>query len=274
MIPGKEVVQTYTLTNSSDSKLISVDIVPFLPDIENPEEIVINEKEGLVQSKTYQSWFSIEKPEVSFGQKFNLPGSSEQKISIKISVPKNAILKDYYFTVLFSVEKANPLISENALQTKAQIGSNILITASEKEEVYKASRTILFSSPFIIDSLQKINFKILIENTGRAFAKPIGKITTENLITKKTEVLNLSPLNILSSYSREIYCLKSEEIVSCESSPKILLGLYKSTLTYNLDGENQIHQEEIFTFAFPFSFIIAVIVIIIIYKIIFSKTKK
>jgi hypothetical protein len=274
MIPGKETVQTYTLTNGSDSKLISIDIVPFLPDIENPEEIVINEKDGLIQSKTYSSWFSIEKPEVVFGQKFNLPSNSEQNISVKISVPKNAILKDYYFTVLFSIEKANSLISENSLQTKAQIGSNILITASEKEDVYKASSTVLFSSPFIIDSLQKIDFKIILENTGRGFGKPIGKITIENLITKKTEVLDLAPLNILSSYSREIYCLKSEEIVPCESSPKILIGLYKSTLSYNLDSESQIHQEETYTFAFPISFIVAVIVTIIIYKIINSKIKK
>ena len=273
MIPGKEIVQTYTLTNSSDAKLISVDIFPFLPDIENPEEIVINEKEGLSKSNTYQSWFSIENPKVSFGQKFNLSGTSEQKISIRISVPKNAVAKDYYFTVLFSIEKTNPLISDNSLQTKAQIGSNILITASEKEKVYMSSRTVLFSPPFIIDSLQKINFKIILENTGRAFSKPIGKITIQNLITKKTEVLNLSPLNILSSYSREIYCLKSEEIVPCETSPKMLFGLYKSTLNYNLDGENQIHQEESFTFAFPFSFIITIIVVIIIYKIINSKTK-
>jgi len=118
------------------------------------------------------------------------------------------------------------------------------------------------------------NFKIIIENTGRAFAKPTGKITIENLITKKTEVLNLSPLNILSSYSREIYCLESEEIVSCESSPKLLLGLYKSTLNYNLDSEGQNYQEESYTFAFPFSLIIAILVILIIYKIINSKTKK
>ncbi|MFH1971334.1 MAG: hypothetical protein ABIJ05_03055, partial [Patescibacteria group bacterium] len=105
MVPGKEIVQSYKLTNNSDSKLISVNIVPFLPDIKNPEEIVLNEKEGLIQSNTYQNWFSIEKPKVNFGEKFNLPGNSEQEIRIKISIPKNAILKDYYFTVLFSIEK-------------------------------------------------------------------------------------------------------------------------------------------------------------------------
>ena len=274
MVPGKQIVQSYKLTNNSDSKIISVNIVPFLPDIENPEEIVLNEKEGLAQSNTFRGWFSIEKPKVNFGEKFNLEGNSEQEIRIKISVPKNAILKDYYFTVLFSIEKSNTLVSENSLQTMAQIGSNILITASEKENPYKAAKTILFSSPFIIDSLQKINFKTIIENTGRAFTKPIGKITIENLITKNTEVINLSPLNILSSYSREVYCIKSEEIVPCETSPKILLGLYKSTLSYNLDNEGQIYQEESFTFAFPFSLIISILVIIIIYKIIVSKTKK
>ncbi|MFH1971435.1 MAG: hypothetical protein ABIJ05_03580, partial [Patescibacteria group bacterium] len=216
----------------------------------------------------------IEKPKVNFGEKFNLPGNSEQEIRIKISIPKNAILKDYYFTVLFSIEKPNTHISESSLQSMAQIGSNILITASEKENPYKAANTILFSSPYIIDSLQTINFKIIIENTGRAFAKPIGKITIENLITKKTEVLNLSPLNILSSYSREIYCLKGEEIIACETSPIILLGLYRSTLIYSLDNEGQNYQEESFTFAFPFSLIISVLVILIIYKIIVSKTKK
>ena len=109
---------------------------------------------------------------------------------------------------------------------------------------------------------------------GRAFAKPIGKITIENLISKNTEVLSISPLNVLSSYSREIYCLKGEEIIPCETSPKILLGLYRSTLSYNLDGEGQIHQEESYTFAFPFSLVIAVFTILIIYKIINSKTKK
>lgn len=274
MVPGKEIVQSYKLTNNSDAKFISVNIVPFLPDINNPEEIVTNEKEGLMLSNTYRGWFSLEKPKVNFGEKFNLEGNSETEIRIKISVPKNAILKDYYFTVLFSIERINTLVSENSLQSIAQIGSNILITASEKENPYKAAKTVLFSSPFIIDSLQKINFKTIIENTGRAFGKPIGKITVENLTTKNSEVLNLSPLNILSSYSREIYCLKGEEIIPCETSPKILLGLYKSTLNYSFDSQGQNYQEESFTFAFPFSLIISVLVIIIIYKIIVSKTKK
>lgn len=274
MTPGKEIVQSYKITNNSDSKLISVNIVPFLPDIENPEEIVLNQKEGLVESDIYQSWFSLVKPKTNFGEKFNLPANSEEEIRIKISLPKNAILKDYYFTVLFSIEKPNNLISETSLQSTAQIGSNILITASENESLFKSAKTILFSSPFIIDSLQKINFKIILENNGRAFAKPIGKITIENIISKKTETLSLSPLNILSSYTREIYCLQEEKIVFCETSPKILLGLYKSTLSYNLDGETQNYQEENYTFAFPFSLIIAILVVLIIYKIINSKTKK
>ncbi|MBU0998658.1 hypothetical protein KJ570_03990 [Patescibacteria group bacterium] len=274
MVPGKQIVQSYKITNDSSSKLISVNIVPFLPDIKNPEEIVLNLQQGLVESNVYESWFSIEKPKINFGEKFNLPANSEEEIRIKISVPKNATLKDYYFTVLFSIEKPNTQITESSLQSMAQIGSNILITASENENPYKAAKTVLFSSPYIIDSLQKINFKIIIENTGRAFGKPIGKITIENLITKKTESLNLSPLNILSSYSREIYCLKEEKIIPCETSPKLLLGLYKSTLNYNLDGEGQSYQEESYTFAVPFSLIIAILVVLIIYKIIVSKTKK
>lgn len=274
MVPGKEIVQSYKITNSSDSKLISINIVPFLPNINNPEKIVLNQKEGLVESTTYRKWFTIEKPKVSFGQKFNLPANTEEEIRIKISVPNDAILKDYYFTVLFSVEKANTLISESSLQSMAQIGSNILITASEKENPYRSSSTVLFSSPFIIDSLQKINFNIIIENIGRAYGKPIGKITVENLITKNTEVLSLSPLNILPSYSREIYCVKTEELVPCETTPKILLGLYKSTLSYSLEGEVQNHQDISYTFAFPFSLVISIFVVIIIYRIINSKTKK
>jgi len=274
MVPEKEIIQSYKITNDSSSKLISVNIVPFLPDIKNPEEIILNKKQGLVESNIYKSWFSLEKPQVNFGEKFNLPANSEEEIRIKICLPKNAILKDYYFTALFSIEKPNTQVLESSLQSSAQIGSNILITASENENPYKAARTILFSSPYIIDSLQKIKFKLIIENTGRAFGKPMGKITIENLISKKVETLNLSPLNILSSYSREIYCLKEEKIVACETSPKMLLGLYKSTLNYNLDGESQNYQEESYTFAVPFSLIISILVVLIIYKIIVSKTKK
>ncbi len=273
IVPGKEIVQSYKITNDSDSKLISVNIVPFLPDIKNPEEIILNEKEGLVESDVYKNWFSIENPEVNFGEKFNLPSNSEQEIKVKISVPKNATLKDYYFTILFSIEKLNTIISENSLQTVAQIGSNILITASEKENPYKAAKTILFSSPFIVDSLQNIKLKVIIENTGKTFTKPTGKITIENLLTKNTETLSLSPLNILSSYSREIYCLDKEEIIPCKSSPKILLGLYKSTLNYNLDEEGKNYQEITYTFAFPFSLIISILIILIIYKTIVSRTK-
>ena len=273
IVPGKEIVQSYKITNDSDSKLISVNIVPFLPDIKNPEEIILNEKEGLVESDVYKNWFTIENPEVNFGEKFNLPSNSEQEIKVKISVPKNATLKDYYFTILFSIEKLNTIISENSLQTVAQIGSNILITASEKEDSYKAAKTILFSSPFIVDSLQNIKLKVIIENTGKTFTKPTGKITIENLLTKNTETLSLSPFNILSSYSREIYCLDKEEIIPCKSSPKILLGLYKSTLNYNLDEEGKNYQEITYTFAFPFSLIISILIILIIYKTIVSRTK-
>lgn len=273
MMPGKEVVQTYKLTNHSDSKIISVDIVPFLPDLVNPEEIVLNEKEGLVQSATFRSWFRIEKPNIAFGEKFNLPANSDQDIFIKISIPENTIQKDYYFTVLFSVEKTNTLFQGNFLETAAQIGSNILISASEKEDLYKSANTLLFSSPFLVDSLQNITFKIIIENTGRAFAKPTGILTIENMLSKKKEVIKLSPLNILVSSSREIFCLKDQEVVECKSEPKIHFGLYKSVLKYTLDDQGQNYQEETYTFAFPFSLIITVLTVYLIYKIIIVKTK-
>lgn len=266
--PGKEVVQNYILKNEGNSTLVSVSVTPFYPQgTQGFQEF----RDDLTSS--YQNWFFLIDPNIALGTSFNLPKGQSQTISLKIAPPRDASLKDYYFAVFFTTQQD----SETGLDTgysQAKVGSNLLITVSDDGEPVKNVSIKKFSAPLIIDSFAKLSYSVTLENIGRAYVAPMGKIIVSSKPFGSSSELTLAPVNILVSSERDIPCLSGEEQINCSLEKKFPLGLYRAKLTFSLDEETQIYTSEIVTFAFPFSLILGIIFIFAVYKIIFKYVKQ
>ena len=274
IIPGKEITQTFTISNDGEDGMASIYIVPFRAQGEKGV-VVLDENNIITDTSPYASWFKISSPVSSSGQNFYLGGGQSKNVDIQITPPKNAEEKDYYFTLLYELTNDVPGgIAPVGPTNKARIGANMLISVSKEETPETSFSIVEFSAPKIVDSLGKINFNVRIRNNGSYFLKPSGKIVIEP-ITGSSETLDLAPLNIVSNSIRNIPCIEGEGIISCQSNNKVLIGIYKATLKIKTDNQENYQEKTATTIAFPFSILLAVVLIIPIYKIIrYPKQRK
>jgi hypothetical protein len=255
--PGKSYSQTFTVKDDGIPVTIVPKIIPFIPlDREGHAELI--ENQNAVDS--YSSWFSFDQTPISLGT------TGSHDFIVKITPPGNIAEKDYYFTFIAAVQEDNNLGVNNSL-SQARIGANLLINISSSGNPEKSASVINFSAAKIIDSFTGLTYKVLIGNSGSSFFKPVGKITVEQIFGK-TVTLNLAPLNILVGGSRNISCLDGETLVPCKVPGKFLIGIYRSNLSFTVDGSGTSIDKQIYTIAFPFTIIIGLCVIFIIYRIV------
>lgn len=267
--PGKTITQNYQIVNGGNDGLYSVHIYPFLPNGQNGQ-IDINEKADIDNHPLYSGWFTLLQPTIKFGEKFNVPAGSTTTIAIKLNIPHEATQKDYYFVVIFQSENEIGL-GQSVSQTQGRIGSNLLVSVSEDGEPFKVADIKEFTAPFIVDSLGKIDYSVVLKNVGRTFFKPTGVININNFLSKKETTLQIAPQNVLAFSERKISCLKEESLIDCQYDSPVLLGLYRAKLTFTLDGGDKVYEAEVKTIAFPFSLIAVILIIFIIYRIINKK---
>lgn len=273
IIPGKEFSQTFTITNDGSDGMASIYIIPFRAQGENGN-VTLDEKNAVTETSDYASWFSIISPVTSFGEKFYLSGGESRNVIVKISPPEDAAEKDYYFTLLFELNNEIPGgISPTGPTNDARIGANLLISLSKDGNPQKALNIVEFSAPRVIDSLSKLKFNIRIGNFGSYLFKPNAEISIKPMFGL-TETLKIAPLNVISDSIRNIPCIKDEETISCESSRKVLIGVYKSTLSVSPDDEENSLTKSVTTIAFPFSITLGLIFIFATYKIIKNAKNK
>lgn len=268
--PGKSITQTYQIINSGSDSLYSVHVYPFVVNGDNGL-IDINEKADVANNPTYSDWFKLVKPEVNFGDKFNVVSGSTTTVTLDITIPYQATQKDYYFVVIFQSENETG-IGQSVSQTQGRIGSNLLISVTEDGQPAKVADIKEFKALFIVDSLSPINYSLIIKNIGRTFFKPVGKIIINNPLFKRTVNLQVAPQNVLAFSERKLNCLEGENLIDCQIDSPVLLGLYKAKISFTLDGSTKVYEAEADTIAFPFSLILVFIVIVIILKIIIKKT--
>jgi len=289
--PGKSITQVYKLQNTDETDLaLTSKIVPFRPlgekgDITFTSEGINPPISGLreppqAQENTLETdernWFSFQNADLSLGQKFILPAGQEQEVVLKIKTPQEAVEDDYYFTLLFETIPGIFLPSESGGQIEAKIGSNILLTVSqtgkpkkqaEIEEFTIRNPQFVIRNFLIIDSFTQPKFTVRLKNTGNAFFKPSGSITTSGWFNQRW-ALNLLPENVLVNSIRRIRCQKSMPLANKESTPgkegsqqilaspcqleaKFLLGKYTSKLEFGTDEINGKYQNQIVFWALP-----------------------
>jgi hypothetical protein len=255
--PGKSYSQIITVKNDGVPVVIAAKIFPFVPfDSQGHAELI----EDVNSVNAFDGWFFFDPNPVSLGT------TASHNYIVRITPPPTAEEKDYYFTFIAEVQNGAGL-GISSSQAQARIGTNILVRVSKDGNPYKKASIIMFSAPKIVDSFSPLNYEVLLGNSGHSFFKPIGKITIDQVFGSTT-ALELAPLNVLTGGTREITCTRDEELIPCKMPGKFLIGIYRSNLSFTVDGAGSSIEKQIYTIAFPFSIILGLATIFIIYRII------
>lgn len=255
--PGKEVKQTYALTNNGSDIILKPKLIYFIPsdlmgnvittDIPAPDWIRYNPDQFTIKNQ-------------------------EQKIfNISLSPPETAPETDHFITLIFESQEPNSITDDNLSLYKTEIGSNILVTISKDGNPKKSAEVVKFKAPLVSDPLIPFSFEVLIMNNGNSFWKPNGKI-----IINDEEMLKLAPQNILSGYSRSINCLDGESLVDCTPKQKLIIGKMITKLEFSIDDEAKIYKSETTTYVFPFIYAIIILLLLTLirYKVIFKVWRR
>lgn len=274
IMPGKKTQQTFSIINEGMDGYASVRIVPFTPQDEEGNVNVIDNP-NFSDTAAYENWFTLLSPSAKFGDKFFLRQGEKKDIKLTISPPVEAKEKDYYFTLLYEMEPGDlaQLGGYSGNISKAKIGANLLISVSKDGKPYKKAQVVEFSAPKLIDSLSKLSYTLRIENTGQFFFKPTGKITVNPLFGKK-EVLEIAPVNIVSSTVRNVPCILAEELIKCTYDKTVLAGFYKATASFTTDGEGKEYVAQTTTIALPFTIVFAITSVFLVFFLVRNITNK
>ena len=278
--PGKSITQVYKLSNGGETDLAMTSlIVPFEPSDELGNIKLLSESGSVSfrsNSVPFRNWFSFQNADLALGQKFILKSGKTQEIVLKVGVPKDAKEDDYYLTLLFETITGGFLGSQSEAQAQAKIGANILLTVSQTGEPLRQAEILEFrikNNKFrIIDSFDKAEFLLRIKNTGKAFFKPIGTITTTGWFGQKY-ILDLLPENVLVNSVRQIQCGADEQITPCQLPTKFLFGQYKAKVEFGLDKVSDDYTAETIFWVIPAKLILAFLTTVFILFIIKSKLR-
>lgn len=228
--PGKTVTQLYEISNDSSSELyLTTKIVEF-----EPADLEGNIR--LDKSETKKPFFSLDSDRLALGETFKLSPGTKKQLKLKIAIPEDEPENDYYFTFLIEQSDIGEFVSQPN-SNLIKLGSNILLTISNTDNPKKEGKVIKFSPlPKIADIFNKVNFKIIAENSGKSFFKSEGKIEIINLANRKTvKTLNLRPDNILAGYSRNLVCFNEDKTEPCRFS-SFMPGVFRATISFLPDG--------------------------------------
>jgi hypothetical protein len=233
--PGRTTRQAYKLTNNSDRPLkVIPQIYSFSPQGENGQTKINYQTEE-------PGFFSLEN-NLKIGEPFTIEVGETTEIVLKIKIPANSTEADYYYTLLFSTQTESE-IGQTQTTATTQIGSHILLTISKTGELPLLARIIDFSAPPIVDSFSPVEFTLHLENWGKAFWKPFGKITLKGLLNQREEI-KLLEQNILSKSSRKLSLPPIK--------PKLPLGPFKARLEFSPNENGQILSSEITFWYLPY----------------------
>lgn len=249
VMPGKEIKQVYSLTNSGGDTIITPKIYYFETSDDNGN-VSLTDTEA-------PEWVKYDK------SPFNLKFQDEKQFTVLISPPEDAEEIDYFLTLVFESTAPTDILGQNAIFYKTQIGTNILLTISKDGSPQKGAQIVEFQAPKIIDSvLGEISYKVIVRNIANSYWKPNGKIILEG-----NKSLKLAPLNVVSGGTRQIRCIENEAIVDCKVKGNLKIGQNKSTIEFSIDDDPKVYKETVNTFVFPFIYLFVAIALLTIAKV-------
>lgn len=264
--PGATITQAYDVINNSENPLLlNTEVLPWHP-IGNEGNVSY---QNIISSPNIL--FSLNNSDIKLGQVFTLAPGQKQQLVLKIETSSQASLDDFYYT-FFITQQGQTLDSNksNNTQTIGKIGSHLLLTVSNSEDVSNKAQITKFTvSPKLKDIfLTPITFNAEVKNNSNNFFKTKGTITI-NKNNVKVKELELSDNNVLTHSSRLISC---KDQTDCTFDPPFWPGSYTATLT--LDPSLSAPSATISFFVFPFSLTAILIVILTIFFILFRIKKR
>ncbi len=267
IIPGQSFKQKYKLANTGDPTLVVMQVVSFEP-IGSAGETSLRKKAGGPVE------FEIESSEITLGETFFMKNRAKREFELNIKVPEEASDRDYYYTL--AAQTTAPKAEAQSTSARAQItlGSHLLITVTSDVQSEIKPRIALFEIVpsyrlgllgfhiNLIDSLDRVPIRLVVDNKGKNLITPRGTITMKGILGL-VKTVEIKPQNVLAYSQKEL---------RIESTPLsgFFLGSYQVSALVNFGEGTPVVSASTSFFAFPFM-IIAVLLIAAVIMIIFIK---
>jgi hypothetical protein len=176
--PGEEKSLEINISNLLDKKqLISLAI----------NDLTLEENNRLSLLVAQNDLFGMKDWILADEQKWIFEPKETKKITLKVKVPKDATVGSHYAGIFF---RALPEIQGENFQTVlvgAQIGAYVLLNVDG--EVVGGGKINSFQAPVVARA--QTDLKVEFENTGNIHYIPHGEIDVKNLLSQKTEKIEL-----------------------------------------------------------------------------------
>lgn len=184
--PGKNVSQSYKITNFGDPGTLNTIITAFTPGDDKSSIVLVDCQKNALLSCNALPWLSISLDKGNLSS-FFLKTNDQANLTLKIAPPPDAASGDYYLSLIASSE--TPRGSENTGSSiVGKIVANILLTVSEDGRTSKKGEIEHFDvvggiqfelgnqKIILVDSFAQIPLFLSIRNTGTNVFGAQGKI--------------------------------------------------------------------------------------------------
>lgn len=197
--PGAKVVFPIKIFNTGDDLSLKVALESFTAKNEAGQIELLP-----TAPNPYVTWVKLQSGTLSLPSEkpFFLKASQDQEFKLKIDIPENTTLADYYFVILW---QSQPVFAgqETTAQTAGQIGLPVLLSVTSQDEYPVEGEISEFSSPRFLEQ-GPVPFTLRVKNTGRFHFAPTGTVEIKNWRGQKVSEVEILPQNILASTTRAL----------------------------------------------------------------------
>jgi hypothetical protein len=261
--PGKSVTQVYKLTNNGEPVIIT----PY---------IAMLSSSGIKEDPNFtpENWFSLLNTDIKLNEPFLLPSKQTKQIILRINPPLNTKMQDYYRALVFSTTPS-PADNSTISQISENLAAPLIVTVTESGLVPKGAVISKFEVPSFIDSFDPLDIDVEVQNTGRIYFHPNGKIELKGLLGKAS--YKLIPNVVLAGERKKLI---TENTVGTTSDNYTLhlsgffIGRYEVELNFTLDeGKEQITARKTF-YALPFKASLVISTLLVLTFLLGKRKKK
>lgn len=214
------------------------------------------------------------------------PGQQKQ-LTLHVDLPKDELLFDYYFSILFVNEPNLDTVNQSSTTQTGAIATNVLLSIGEDDAKGNIEE---FSAPLLLEK-GPVPFTLRVKNDSKQVINPAGEILIKNMFGQTVGKVDLLPVNILTDTIRAIPdSFQSPDATppakmengkwKMEITPKtywyetFLLGPYTADLRILLSDQGPVFRRTIYFFALPIQLAIGLIIALLITILIIAKLRK
>lgn len=270
VIPGQSFKQKYKLANTGDPTLVLIQVVSLEP-IGSAGETTLRKKAEAVE-------FEIESSEITLGEAFFLKNRDKREFELRVKVPEGLTERDYYYTL--TAQTSPPKAEAQSASARAQItlGSHLLITVTSDGQSEIKPKIALFEIVpsyrlgllgfhiNLIDSLDRVPIRLVVDNKGKNVIAPRGIVTIKGLLGRSKN-FEIKAQNVLAYSQKELR-------IEAFPAAGLFLGNHDVSASINFGEATPTLFASSSFFAFPFKFFGLIIIIITTYFILKKRFKK